>query len=410
MKTEIYGHRMADGKDYFGLRDGETQQIVTPVLYDEVVPLTESLFRIGVNGCQGVMNERGEEVVPPVYDRLAPFDTEATCFWAEQGDYMGIVRADGAVSVPFVYRLLRYDAEGHRLLGWRVAAVDPDGSEAESIPLPESLCVEVSDADEPAYGFVYEDCPDGGSYVGLQDRDGECVVPCRYAEIRPLYGDYLLVRTHEDRYGVACMSQGEVIPPDTVVHTPYYDTTWYYRSLSRADDGVPVIRLCLAHDRFRVGTEQYFICNRNRYVEHRLEEPAAGETPYCIFAAVEDEDDGRYPLEAYLSLIGSDDVVLNGRGEEVTNIGEIIRQETMPDASLRPVPFKDASGNVLGYDYLLPTGARKFHRLFREATGFLHGYAFVHADGRSFFIDGEGNEFDSLHDVYYQRRQGGMMP
>lgn len=401
MKLEIYSHRMADDKDYYGLREVVTQRYVTPALYDDVVPLTESLFLCEANTRQGVLDATGCEVVPPLYHNLEPFDREATCFRAELDGRQGLVGRDGAVRVPFVYEELRYDAERGALLGWR----DRDG-EAELLPLPDGVgtCFPESEG-AGDLSFVFGENAGGETCVGVQDRNGNAVVPCRYAEVRPLYCGYWLVRDHRDAYGVLGPSQEEVVAPEGLRHTPYYDTTWYHRSVSPAADdasGQSTLCLCLAHDRFRIGKQRYFICDRRQVVERTLTVPA-GADAVRIFAAIEDEDEGDYPLEEYLGAVGPEDVVLDGRGNRVADIGAVIQQTLATESALRRTEFRDASGQLLGYDYLLPTGARRFHRLFHEVTAFRHGYARVRVDDRTFFIDEEGNEFDTLHDAYYHR-------
>lgn len=410
---EIYSYRMADGKDYFGLQKSDTQENVTYAIYDDIKALNDSLFLIEANTRKGVLDNEGNEIIPPIYNDLEVFDSKANYFLALQDGQRGIIHINGDILVPFNFSILKYDSKKHQLLGWRINALSEEDIEYISFPHNIEVCEKFNLDYHPAFSFSF-DHRDNFLYWGLKNAEGKLVIACEYAEIIPLYLGYYLIRTRANYYGIIELNkQDYVIQPKLIHHNPYYDITWHYCSVSCTSGDnkqeCDSIVLCFAHDHFRLGKDYYFICNKHQIVENKVirqkKEQNEIPTQQRIFIAVEYEEES-YPLNEYSSIIDNkDDVVLDAKGYIVTNIQEIIREATTSKSSLHLAAFKDALGNILGYDYLLPTGERKFHRLFQNATEFFHGYAYVNINNRYFFINENGDEFDTLHDTYYWHRE-----
>ena len=95
--------------DKFAFFQGDER--ITGFIYDAVSEAHASGFVVQVNGVQGLINQRGEEIIPPQYDYLVIVGDNAIV--ASQDGLVGVLDTLGNDLLPFVYeRIDQYSSSG----------------------------------------------------------------------------------------------------------------------------------------------------------------------------------------------------------------------------------------------------------------------------------------------------------
>jgi|GEM_PF-3863946 len=199
----------------------ESQQQLTPFKYTSVYQGKDlSLFKDGLATVKyydkiGMIDPKGEEVVPVDYDAIEPYSHD--WFLAKKNGKYGLITKDGNIKVPFQYDFIypvnnnRIPVGNHNVIG----LLNTDG--AIIVPVKYQAIAAFGDDNVRLAEVVYN------NKHGMIDINGKVVIPIRYDDIvsapsggyQTKYvreGNVIVVKSAGKR-GLVTVEGKEIIPP-----------------------------------------------------------------------------------------------------------------------------------------------------------------------------------------------------
>lgn len=155
---------------------------LTPFKYDLIVRSREDLIKVILNNRYGFVNTSGVEIIPPIYDSIDQFDNNLAKVSID-GKW-GYINKKGEEIIPIIYdsvgefedNLVKVSIDG------KLSYIHISKNEAENIFIVYDIIDDFSIGPQGEWAKVKKD-----NKKGFINRKGEEVVPCKYSQINDFF-------------------------------------------------------------------------------------------------------------------------------------------------------------------------------------------------------------------------------
>ncbi|MBP3482907.1 MAG: WG repeat-containing protein [Alistipes sp.] len=178
---------------------------ITTSSYGSISPFYDDILKIEISGCDGLIRNNGNEVIPCKYDIILFFDRENGLAQVRSLDHKyGFIDKNGKEVIPCKYDYIsywEYDGLAKVKFNDKWGYINRNGNEI--IPCRYNLIYDW----ENGLARVYLD-----SKWGYIDRNGNEIIPCKYDYISDWEYDGLAKVKFNDKWGYIDRAGNEIIP------------------------------------------------------------------------------------------------------------------------------------------------------------------------------------------------------